>query len=151
VKKIQRKIRPESEGTAICHDAVKIDDLLGLPYKKAARGPNAWDCYGLCMEVCRRAGIVLPDIQTPTTRPDRNHLFTTTKDIWIKLAKPEPWCVAAFQIRRNWHAGVVIADCQRFIHVTAGINVTVSQLYHHKWRRRCDGFYLPDHQNIESV
>lgn len=33
------------------------DDLIGKPYKPHATGPNAFDCWGLCVEVLKRLGI----------------------------------------------------------------------------------------------
>ena len=123
----------------------EIDNLLGLPYEKGGRGPLAYDCYGLCLEVTRRAGVMIPDVDTPNTRFDRNELFATTKDIWRRLSGPQAFCLAVFRIRTNWHAGVVLPDLQNFIHITAGINVTISRLDNLKWKQRFDGFYdFPD-------
>lgn len=123
-------------------DKFTVDDLVGLPYQRGGRGPDAYDCYGLCLVVAQRAGIVIPEIPTPTTNRDRNDLFASTREIWTKLSKPEPFCMAVFKIKRNWHAGVVLPDLQRFIHVMAGIRVTVSQLNNFRWRQRFDGYYI---------
>lgn len=39
-----------------------INDFVGLPYREAARGPDAYDCYGLVMAVFRvLRGVELPD------------------------------------------------------------------------------------------
>ena len=119
-----------------------IDDLIGLPYLKGGRGPDAYDCWGLCEEVCRRAGVEVPSVRTPPTRADRNDLFCSTKEIFTKVSRPSPWCLAAFRVGRNWHAGVVLPGLTEFIHVTGGIRVTISQLHNCKWRRRFDGFYI---------
>ena len=122
-----------------------VADFVGLPYLKGGRGPDAYDCYGLCLAVCNRFGVIIPEIPSPTTRTDRNDLFASTKDIWTKLSKPKPYCLVAFRIRRNWHAGVVLEDLQSFIHITRGIRVTISQLNSFKWRQQFDGFYeFPD-------
>ena len=91
-------------------DVFTVDDLVGLPYSRGGQGPDSYDCYGLCIEVCKRAGIELPNIQTPSVNTVRNELFVSTKDIWRKLSKPEPFCLVAFRIKRNWHAGVVLED-----------------------------------------
>lgn len=119
-----------------------IDDLIGRPYLKDGRGPDSYDCYGLCIEVSRRAGIIVPEGQTPPTRAGRNKIFTSAKDVWQKLSKPEPFCFAAFHVRGNWHAGIVLPGLTSFIHITAGIRVTVSQLNSLKWRQLFDGFYI---------
>lgn len=41
-----------------------ITDLLGKPYKAHARGPAAYDCYGLVIEVEKRLGHTMPDLYT---------------------------------------------------------------------------------------
>ena len=39
-----------------------VNDLLGKPYQAHARGPNAYDCYGLVIEVEKRLGREMPDL-----------------------------------------------------------------------------------------
>ncbi len=41
---------------------MKYDDLLGIPFKKFGRDKHGYDCYGLAMECCRRAGTPLKDL-----------------------------------------------------------------------------------------
>lgn len=39
-----------------------LDDFVGLPYREGGRGPDAFDCYGLLVEVFRTVhGVELPD------------------------------------------------------------------------------------------
>ena len=38
-----------------------FSDLIGKPYKKNGRGPDSYDCYGICIEVCKRIGTKLPE------------------------------------------------------------------------------------------
>lgn len=33
------------------------DDLIGKPYKPRGTGPDAYDCWGICVEVLKRLGI----------------------------------------------------------------------------------------------
>lgn len=40
---------------------IKYDDLLGAAYKPHGRGDGGYDCYGLVLECCRRAGTPLQD------------------------------------------------------------------------------------------
>ena len=40
---------------------IKYDDLLGAAYKPHGRGDGGYDCYGLVLECCRRAGTPLID------------------------------------------------------------------------------------------
>ena len=41
---------------------MKYDDLLNMPFKKFGRDKSGYDCYGLVMECCRRAGTPLKDL-----------------------------------------------------------------------------------------
>ena len=41
---------------------INIDDLLGVPYKNHGRNKDGYDCYGLVLEVEKRFGHILPDI-----------------------------------------------------------------------------------------
>lgn len=41
---------------------MKYDDLLNVPFKKFGRDKNGYDCYGVVMECCRRAGTPLKDL-----------------------------------------------------------------------------------------
>lgn len=41
---------------------MKYDDLLNVPFKKFGRDKSGYDCYGLCVEMCRRAGTPLKDL-----------------------------------------------------------------------------------------
>lgn len=38
-----------------------LRDLIGKPYAPHGRGPDAYDCFGLAIEVLSRYGIALPD------------------------------------------------------------------------------------------
>jgi cell wall-associated NlpC family hydrolase len=41
---------------------MNVNDFVGLPYRAGARGPDAFDCYGIIAEVyLKMRGIVLPD------------------------------------------------------------------------------------------
>lgn len=41
---------------------MKYDDLLNIPFKKFGRDKNGYDCYGVVMECCKRAGTPLHDL-----------------------------------------------------------------------------------------
>ncbi len=43
---------------------MKYDDLLNVPYKAGGRNKSdGLDCYGLCIEMCRRNGKKLKDLR----------------------------------------------------------------------------------------
>lgn len=41
---------------------MKYDDLLNIPFKKFGRDKSGFDCYGVVMECCKRAGTPLRDL-----------------------------------------------------------------------------------------
>lgn len=41
---------------------MKYDDLLNIPFKKFGRDKNGFDCYGVVIECCKRAGTPLKDL-----------------------------------------------------------------------------------------
>lgn len=41
---------------------MKYDDLLNIPFKKFGRDKSGFDCYGVVMECCKRAGTPLKDL-----------------------------------------------------------------------------------------
>ena len=41
---------------------MKYDDLLNIPFKKFGRDKTGFDCYGVVMECCKRAGTPLRDL-----------------------------------------------------------------------------------------
>lgn len=41
---------------------MKYDDLLNIPFKKFGRDKSGYDCYGVVMECCKRAGTPLKDL-----------------------------------------------------------------------------------------
>lgn len=57
---------------------IEIDDLLGIRYKHNGRTKEGFDCYGLAIEVERRFGHELPDMDEFKSR-DRD--FMVCKDM----------------------------------------------------------------------
>lgn len=53
-------------------EEIKYDDLLCVPFKKGGRSKDGLDCYGLCIELCRRCGKTLPDFATFCTISPKN-------------------------------------------------------------------------------
>ena len=45
-------------------------DLIGKPFQALGRGPEAYDCWGLVIEVARRIGIEVPDYGVDPDDPD---------------------------------------------------------------------------------
>lgn len=41
---------------------MRYDDLINIPFKKSGRDKRGFDCYGVVMECCKRAGTPLRDL-----------------------------------------------------------------------------------------
>ncbi len=126
---------------------MNLCDLIGKPYQSGARGPNAFDCWGLVMEVSKRAGVVLPDIEVPKDEVRRGQIVSVQKrQNFVRLRNPEPWCLVLFRIiddqgNIRWHVGVVLENTGRFIHTTGKMGVNISSLGSPAWRLFIEGYY----------
>jgi cell wall-associated NlpC family hydrolase len=119
-------------------------DLLAAPFAWGGRGPQTFDCYGLCMELYKRRGIILPEYQS---NPDFSVIDDSVNAgirAWMmKLDQPEPFCLVLFSIRPPFatHIGVVMEDCRRFIHIMRKSRVSVERLADCMWYSKIVGFY----------
>jgi len=108
------------------------------------RGPNVYDCYGLSMEINRRRGIKLRDF-SPIDEPSvvGNILDEGIIECCIKLEKAEPFCFVLFCIHPKYatHIGIVLEDCQRFIHTLPKREVVIERLDSIIWKSRIKGYY----------
>jgi cell wall-associated NlpC family hydrolase len=123
---------------------MKIDDLIGKPYQKEARGPDAFDCFGLFAELCRRRGDSIPPEVSPERVEDRAAAIAAAieRGEWRQLDAPEPGCAVVMRIIPPFvsHLGMVL-DGGRFIHTREGMNVAIERLSSVVWRSRIAGFY----------
>jgi len=76
---------------------IKINDLIGKPYKKKGRGPDYFDCYGLCMEVSSRFGTELPKLKDLI-----RHKF-------ISLDGPQVGSLVLIETDGTRHIGIMIS------------------------------------------
>jgi cell wall-associated NlpC family hydrolase len=115
-------------------------DLIGKPFRWGARGPDAFDCYGLVVEMNRRAGHAVPPYVSPTDSQDIARLITGEAITRWMPCKPRPGALITFRIGRHVsHVGYLLPR-ERFIHCwerTGG--VTVERL--DEWERRIAGYY----------
>ena len=119
-----------------------IQDLLGIPYEKHGRTVKGLDCYGLVHLIYKRLGEELPEFAGDYVELTNIHkAIDDNKSKFIELEKPEPYCIVTFSIYPPYvtHIGVVLSDCQKFIHIMEKRNVTIDRL--DKWQKRIRGFY----------
>ena len=123
---------------------IKYSDLLGKPYRLGARGPEYYDCWGICIELGKRAGIDYPADFTPQDTPEQSEAITARRDNdFEKLEKPEPYCIVTFKITPPFidHCGIVLSDCKHFVHIMKSNSVSVNRIDHKILAKRIDGFY----------
>lgn len=120
-----------------------FSDLIGKPFAFGARGPDAYDCYGLALEVKRRLGQLPPDFEHPETPEEIHRVILAATDRFAALAAPAPFSFVAFTIRYPFtsHVGIVLEDHVRFIHVLEKARVCIERLDSPVWKRRITGYY----------
>jgi len=107
---------------------VLLRDLTGRPYRRGARGPDAFDCWGLVLEARRRLGLALPpDIASlDLTRADVRALFHAERPAgWVRV---EPRLGAIALAEDAAHAGVLVG--LRVLHTQARAGVVAWTLGH---------------------
>lgn len=105
-----------------------LRDLPGHPYRRGARGPDAFDCWGLVLEARRRLGLPLPpDVASgELTRADVRALFHATRpEGWVCV---EPRLGAIVLADDAAHAGVLVSN--RVLHTQARAGVVAWTLGH---------------------
>lgn len=121
-----------------------IKDLLGCEFQFYGRGEdNKYDCYGLVEEVMRRVDINIPDKRTFIDASLRDAAFDAGKEDYVKLDKPEPFCIVLFNLKDDLttHIGVVLGDSKSFIHILPKRRVAVEKLKHRYWSGKIEGYY----------
>lgn len=127
-----------------------VDDLIGKPFANRGRGPDHFDCWGVVMEVWRRAGITAPDygVDAMVTQAIdavyRELLGAAAGNSgpWRQLPGPRPLALVVFHTRPGMvsHIGVCL-DAGRFIHVRRNANITIEPLRSPLYCQRVAGYY----------
>lgn len=120
---------------------INFNDLIGKPFKYGGRGPGSYDCYGLCIEAAKRAGIFLPEIKELINLRKRNEKFVVEKNkCYKRILKPEPFCFITLKLHPKYitHIGFCI-DHHRFLHITKEKRTCIEKLITYK--RKIEGYY----------
>jgi murein DD-endopeptidase len=125
---------------------LKYLDLMGKEFEYGARGPEKYDCYGLMIEMRRRAGLPMPESYSSTSMPEVMHdSIEHAKAVFPfrELPEPRPFCLVTFRLhpRYTTHIGMVLGDCYRFIHILPKLRVAVERLDSPCWSHRVTGFW----------
>lgn len=133
--------------------------LIGKPWVAGARGPDAFDCWGLVTWVYQqRFGIHLPLFEgvDPKCVSGVGRLMAegSQKDDWISLLSPEEGCVVAMSRNRIIHHVGIYCDVDGglVLHALDGQNVvaqSLSQLSLYGWRT-IQFYKHKDHDNTHN-
>lgn len=98
---------------------MKYDDLLSVPYKEGGRDRNGMDCYGYVIELTRRNGRPLKDINPPDHMPEVKLEEALTLENVKEINSDEIQYGDLMQCihEGNLHIGFVI-DKNRITHMT---------------------------------
>jgi cell wall-associated NlpC family hydrolase len=137
---MEQRAEEKQERHAPC--AMPYADLLGKRFAYGGRGPFEYDCYGLCMELYRRLGRELPDFGSAVQMHVINGMVDEHRQFFAESSKPEPWCLVLFRIHPRYvtHIGVVLEDCNRFIHILKNTSVCIERLDSPIWNKKIAGF-----------
>lgn len=105
---------------------IYYNDLLGAKYKPHGRGDGGYDCYGLVLECCRRAGTPLKDpFQKYEHLPVGAELMYINDYNNIKeINAPKPGAIAECKTGDNLHVAYMVTP-QLALHITQkGCRVT---------------------------
>ncbi len=126
-------------------------DLLGKEFRYGGRGPDAYDCYGLMIELRKRAGLYVPEGYASTDLPEVMHDSLEHARLncpFALLPGPLPYSFATFKLhpRYTTHIGMVVPDGYntRFIHILPKMRVGIERLDSPAWSHRITGFWEAD-------
>lgn len=115
-------------------------DLIGKPFARGGRGPDAYDCWGLMLEVLRRMG------HAPNDYPSEPYLLADAlADEWepvmrAALTPGDGILLRSCDSSYLWHIGVAI-DPFHMIHAREGVGVCLECFDSLVYARRIAGFY----------
>ena len=95
---------------------IKINDLIGVPYKDHGRSLDGMDCYGLAIEVLRRYGYELRDIVYHNHDIELSAENVPTHNV-TPINEPREGAILEMQFNNELHIGVCI-NKREFIHMT---------------------------------
>ena len=98
-----------------------INDLVGKPYLRGARGPAAFDCWGLVLELARRCALPVPAdwLGLDLDRAQQRALMALQACRVQRLPGPAEGAIA--YAARAGHAGLVLHG--RVVHAQRGAGV----------------------------
>lgn len=117
-------------------------DLLGKPFERGARGPEAYDCLGLAIEIARRCGRQVPDyVSDEATLHAQLAAGGSALADMPQIPRPVPGCVVLLRMSPTQHHLAFMVDSYRMIHASAKIGCVIERVVSPLWQRRIIGYY----------
>src|SRR5699024_3065114 len=122
-------------------------DYIGKPFKDGARGPDAYDCWGVCQAVYRdRLGVSLPsygEISAHDLARVAREMERGKDDGWQAVTEPQEYDVAIMRSGRGGraivHVGVMV-DSRRVLHIEQASHAVVVPVTHYSIAGRIAGY-----------
>lgn len=126
------------------HDLVDYGE-----FDENGTGPVKWNCWNLCCEVYKRAGLFLPKYSDYLADVNQRHTYIQNvikRGDFIPIEKPELMSIVTLRLcleapKCVTHMGVMISK-RRFINVRRKIGVALDRVSTPSMRRRIEGFYI---------
>lgn len=123
-------------------------DLLNVPFKLHGRSKEeGFDCLGLAIEILKRDGITLPDMNYDCLSETKYlEKFYSDVGCFTKIEKPRINCIIEIEYKGlPQHIAVYIGD-GKMIHSVIDKGVRIEPL--HLWINRIKGYYSVTNNNI---
>lgn len=108
---------------------MKYDDLLNIPFKKFGRDKNGFDCYGVVIECCKRAGTPLKDLYGGIVDlpADRVNDYISGGLNVREIPAPKVGGLIYSIYKNNVHVGYIV-ERDKVLHATIDKGVKISPL-----------------------
>ena len=108
---------------------MKYDDLLNVPFKKFGRDKNGFDCYGVVIECCKRAGTPLKDLYGDIVDlpADKVNDYISGGLNVKEIPAPKVGGLVYSIYKNNVHVGYIV-ERDKVLHATIDKGVKISPL-----------------------
>lgn len=108
---------------------MKYDDLLNVPFKKFGRDKNGFDCYGVVIECCKRAGTHLKDLYGDIVDlpADKVNDYISGGLNVKEIPAPKVGGLVYSIYKNNVHVGYIV-ERDKVLHATIDKGVKISPL-----------------------
>lgn len=116
-------------------------DLIGRPFHV-----SAWNCWTLCRHIWRCLGWWLPEYPYAERGKLPDGELRTREAQFIRLPHAVPWSIAVLRQRHaETHAGIVLPDCETFIHVSERHGTVITPL--RRYRALLEGIFWYENED----